>query len=150
MFACTFVITGTGTWAMYGLYMYFFTLNFREQVQSQPKSAPDQAQKNQEVQFYMRCKSFWEYWERERERVENPYSIYINFFFSQQSQKQRKLKVTWQGRNWKGIWNPDNIHSRLRKLQPCYQWKYSAMTIPIQTGLYSKYVWLIAFWRQWN
>lgn len=51
---------------MYGLYMYFFTLNFREQVQSQPKSAPDQAQKNQEVQFYMRCKSF-ENIERERE-----------------------------------------------------------------------------------
>lgn len=88
MFACTFVITGTSTWAMYGLYMYFFTLNFREQVQSQPKSAPDQAQKNQEVQFYMRCKSFWEYWERERElkiRI-----IYILTSFSPSKVKSRE------------------------------------------------------------
>lgn len=34
-----------------GTCIFFFTLNFREQVQSLPKSAPDQAQKNQEVQF---------------------------------------------------------------------------------------------------
>lgn len=85
MYICNY---STGTWAMYGLYMYFFTLNFREQVQSQPKSAPDQAQKNQEVQFYMGCKSFWEYWERER--VENPYSIYILTSFSPSKVKSRE------------------------------------------------------------
>lgn len=85
MYICNY---STGTWAMYGLYMYFFTLNFREQVQSQPKSAPDQAQKNQEVQFYMRCKSFWEYWERERElkiRI-----IYILTSFSPSKVKSRE------------------------------------------------------------
>lgn len=88
MFACTFVITVLVHELCMVCTCIFFTLNFREQVQSQPKSAPDQAQKNQEVQFYMGCKSFWEYWERER--VENPYSIYILTSFSPSKVKSRE------------------------------------------------------------